>query len=802
MSKSGELDELLTLDEASKVLKCHKNTLRLWDKKGILRAIRIGERGLRYKKEDIQQLLNNGSTLPKDDGLDEERQRIYELFMQAPIPIAILRGPRHVYEFSNPLTNKVLQVKNPIGKSIKELFPDNKEILKLLDTTYKTGKAFDAKEYPIKLDTPGKKSEIIYVNATYQPLRGKNNQVEGIMTTGVDVTEQVVARKRIEESEEHFRALVNATSDVVYRMNPDWSEMCELHGRKFLADTGKPSRTWLKKYIPAEEQPYVMKAIKESIRTKKIFQLEHRVKQADGSIGWMFSRAVPILDDKGNISEWFGAASDITSRKKIEESLQKQLQLIATITNNATTGLFIMDDKQHCTFMNPAAEKITGLTFKEVQKANKPLHYIIHHTKPDGKRYPMRECPIDRALPEKANTQGEDIFIRPDGSFYPVAFMASPIKEDGKLTGTVIEVRDTTIEKQRDEALKQSELRYRRLVDANIVGVIIADFKGHILDANDAFLHMVGATKFDLQQNKVRWDTLTPLEFRHVDKQISEDLKRYGKSEPKEKAFFHKNGSQIPVVVACASIGKKNGTAIALILDISVRKKLERQKDEFLGIASHELKTPVTSIKAYAQVLYKMFSKKGDTRSADMLGKMDAQINKLTVLISDLLDVTKIESGKLQLNLTNFDFNELVSEVVEEVQRTTLNHKIKTDLAKSKIVYGDRERTGQVITNYLTNAIKYSPDSESIIVRTQINKSEIILSVEDFGLGIPKKMKDKVFERFYRVQGDNKDTFPGLGLGLYISREIIERQKGRVWVESQENKGATFYFCLPIKKER
>lgn len=546
MRDSGELEELLTLEEAGKILKCHKNTLRLWDKKGILKAIRIGDRGLRYRKSDIQKLIENGPTSPKVESADLERQRIYDLFRQAPIPIAILRGPDHVYEFSNPLTNKVLKVEDPLGKSIKELFPDNKEIIKLLDTVYKTGKPFDAKEYPINIETSDNRTQTIYVNATYQPLFDKNNNVEGIMTTGVEVTEQVLARRKIEES----------------------------------------------------------------------------------------------------------------------------------------------------------------------------------------------------------------------------------------------------------------ELRYRTLVDANIVGVIMADLNGFILDANDSFLYMLGLTKQDLQKNKLRWDTLTPPEFQGIDAQIGKELRESYKSEPKEKAFFHKNGTQIPVMVACAIVDERKGIAIALVLDISERKILERQKDEFLGIASHELKTPVTSIKAYAQVLYKLFNRKGDIRSADMVGKMDAQINKLTVLISDLLDVTKIQSGKLQFNFNYFDFNELVLEVVEEVQRTTVKHKIRSQLTKSKTVYGDRERTGQVITNYLTNAIKYSPDSESIIVKTTIENGNIILSVQDFGLGIPEANKDKVFERFYRVQGENKETYPGLGLGLYISREIIDRQKGRVWVESQEKKGATFYFSLPIQQQK
>jgi signal transduction histidine kinase len=226
---------------------------------------------------------------------------------------------------------------------------------------------------------------------------------------------------------------------------------------------------------------------------------------------------------------------------------------------------------------------------------------------------------------------------------------------------------------------------------------------------------------------------------------------------------------------------------------------LSRQKDDFIGIASHELKTPVTSVKAYTQILRNRFTKAEDMKSAELARKMDLQLDKLTNLIADLLDVTKIESDKLQFNEMYFDFNELVVETVEELQRITERHKIILELGVSKTVYGDRERTSQVIANFITNAIKYSPSSDKIIVKTEAAKNNVMLRVQDFGVGISEKEQDKVFERFYRVNGNKNETYPGLGLGLYISAEIIKRQKGEIWVESEKGKGSTFCFCLPIQ---
>lgn len=232
--------------------------------------------------------------------------------------------------------------------------------------------------------------------------------------------------------------------------------------------------------------------------------------------------------------------------------------------------------------------------------------------------------------------------------------------------------------------------------------------------------------------------------------------------------------------------------------DIDEQKQMQRQKDDFLGIASHELKTPVTSIKAYAQVLGAMLTKEGEDKKAAMVLKMDSQLNRLTNLIGDLLDVTKINSGKLQFNKTWFNFNDIVAENINDLQHTTHRHTLTMDFSETGQVYSDKDRIGQVITNLVTNAIKYSPHSEQIIISTKLNGCEVVVCVKDFGIGIPEDKQDKVFEQFYRVSGSKQHTFPGLGLGLYISSEIIRREGGKMSVKSIEGKGSTFCFSLPI----
>jgi signal transduction histidine kinase len=242
-------------------------------------------------------------------------------------------------------------------------------------------------------------------------------------------------------------------------------------------------------------------------------------------------------------------------------------------------------------------------------------------------------------------------------------------------------------------------------------------------------------------------------------------------------------------------------TSMILAAVVAERTELERQKDEFIVMANHELKTPVTSLKGFAQILQRRFAKAGDKESARLLLKMDTQVNKLTSLIEDLLDVTRIEAGKLQFHETYFPFDELVNEIIEEVQYVTEKHTILREGLAKQTVYADKNRIGQVITNFLSNAIKYSADSHEIIVNTSASNQHVTLSVQDFGLGIEKEKQLYVFERFYRVAGAPERTYPGLGIGLYISREIIKHQGGSIWVKSEKGKGSTFSFSLPVEDE-
>jgi signal transduction histidine kinase len=252
---------------------------------------------------------------------------------------------------------------------------------------------------------------------------------------------------------------------------------------------------------------------------------------------------------------------------------------------------------------------------------------------------------------------------------------------------------------------------------------------------------------------------------------------------------------------------------IAFLSDISERKKteealikkeaelmqskiLEEEKDQFISIASHELRTPITTIKAYTQLTLEMF----DNLPSDLqnnLIKIDHYTDKLNVLLNELLDVSKINLGKLNLTKSEINFHTFLPETLNSIQQI-VKHQIILKENTEAIIIADPIRLEQVITNLVSNSAKYSPGKDRIIVRSYKEKNQLICSFTDFGIGIAPDNINKLFKRFYRV--DQSSKFSGFGIGLYVSREIIKQHGGKMWVESIEGEGSTFYFSLPLQK--
>lgn len=236
---------------------------------------------------------------------------------------------------------------------------------------------------------------------------------------------------------------------------------------------------------------------------------------------------------------------------------------------------------------------------------------------------------------------------------------------------------------------------------------------------------------------------------------------------------------------------------LGTIVDITESKRDEIRKNDFIAMASHELKTPLTSLKAYLQLLASKLDKNADPFIHTALLKSVNQVNKMTALVHGFLDLSKLEPGKLQLKRQNFDINRLIEETIAESRVITNSHKIEFEAPATINVNADREKIGQVISNFLNNAIKYSSKGTTIIINATASDGNLQVAVTDEGIGIKTKDQAKIFQRFYRVDDDELKSISGFGIGLYLSSEIIQRHKGKIWVKSVEGKGSTFYFSLP-----
>ena len=240
---------------------------------------------------------------------------------------------------------------------------------------------------------------------------------------------------------------------------------------------------------------------------------------------------------------------------------------------------------------------------------------------------------------------------------------------------------------------------------------------------------------------------------------------------------------------------------VGTFTDIDDRKAIEKKKDEFLSIASHELKTPLTSIKVFSQLAERSMKNQKDSPTYGYISRVKDQVEKLSNLVTDLLDNSKLENGKLKINRVPFDFEATLLHTSQSVVEAHPDRNIIIERQGDKIVdpiFGDEVRIEQVLNNFLTNAIKYAPDSNRIVIKTQVEDGRLEVQVQDFGIGIHPLKLPCIFEKFYRVD-ESSMKFQGLGLGLYICAEILKQHEGTWGVNSKVGEGSTFYFTLPIK---
>lgn len=485
-------------------------------------------------------------------------------------------------------------------------------------------------------------------------------------------------------------------------------------------------------------------------------------------------------------------AADLARANRKLHDQERQLELIidsipALVSYVDNTERYTYCNKTYEQWFDISRRKLYGKTIKEIR---------------GKKEYNIIRPYIKKALGGQQVSYDHSV-INKDGTLvYFTATYAPHFDEEGNVQGFFILATDISERKLAEERLKYQERQFRHLVDGNVIGVIIKSLDGPILEANEIFLKMAGYTRAELNAGKVYWRTMTPKEHPKSDSLHEKEILTKGAAKPFEKQYIRKDGSLVPVLIGDVLLDKKEKKTITFILDMTKQKELDQRKDEFIALASHELKTPLTSIKMYAQLVHQSAEQANDSKSIQLTQSMDKQIDKLTDLVNDLLDVSRIQSGKLIYKKELFAFDDLVKDTIEELQRVLGKHTLLLSGETNEKVKGDRDRLQQVLTNLVTNASKYSPKSNKIMIKLKKQPNSVLVAVQDFGIGIPRTLQDKIFDRFFQIDRPLAQTYSGLGLGLYITKEIVDRHQGEIWVKSEKGKGTTFYFSLPIYKKR
>ena len=439
----------------------------------------------------------------------------------------------------------------------------------------------------------------------------------------------------------------------------------------------------------------------------------------------------------------------------------------------------------------------------------KSIYGAAPHQKIDFSVFAEHIYPADRAFAEKAIQDAMDPagnntydisyritrfddnsirWIRSQGQVY--------FNEEGIATrfiGTVLDITDHTTAMEKSAKLAA-------IVESSDDAIISKNFESIITSWNKSAERMFGYTEQEMIGESIL--KLIPPDRQDEEPQILARLRNGKRVDHFETKRMTKKGDLLDVSISISAITDSQGNITGLskiARDITEQKQEEVRKNDFIAMVSHELKTPLTSIKSYIQVLLAKAKHDKDPFIINALTRTDVQTRKMTSMIQDFLSLARLEEGKIQLSNEVFKLNPLIEEIVGDMQLLSTGHVIKFNGCEDFNVYADRDKIGQVLINLLSNAVKYSPKGGDINVSCEKVWEGVKIAVRDNGIGINPEDQKKLFNRFYRVKNDKMKTVSGFGIGLYLVAEILRYHNSEIVVESEEGKGSLFYFNLPVQ---
>jgi two-component system CheB/CheR fusion protein len=631
--------------------------------------------------------------------LESERQKLEAVFSESPAGMAILRGPELIFEKINTKWPELVGgIREYIGKSYVEVHPELAEtyIPQALRTVLETGVSYTNSEAAARIEISKGIFEDRYYSVNFARILDGDGKPYGVYCHTLNVTEVVLARKRLEESDRSFQELTNSLPQIIWTASPDGvveyfnDRWYEFTGNKKGSPDGK---VWVDILHP-DDFEMRNKAFNHAIKTGNPYRLEYRIKdRKSGKYKWFLGTAVALRDEHGNIVRWFGSSTDIDEQKQAGVEIQRAKQELQDFIMQAPLGIAMLSGANHTySVLNPM--------FMTLCFGGRPVSDFLGKT-------------VRAALPELAG-QGFyellDEVYRTGNPFVGVKHRAVMMQANG----------------QEKELFLNFTYQAKRNQGGRIDGILVVIYE--------------------------------------VTDQVNE-----------QREFE--------------------------VLADNLRSAI-LSRDNFLGIASHELNTPLTSLKLQLQMSKRTLEKKGMMGfTQESLGKvLDNNLflaDRLARLINDMLDVSRVGTGKLSVSIVPTDFSALVMESLErfKMQLEVSDCEVNTEITPKLIVPLDASRIEQVLANLITNVIKYAP-RHPVLIKLEKLESKAKFSIIDHGKGVAFEHQDRIFGRFERATSPNDVS--GLGLGLYICKQIIDEHGGKIYVESKEGDGATFSFELPL----
>jgi len=697
--------------------------------------------------------------------------------------------------------------KEMIGQSILKIIPPERinEEYEILDQLREGKKIehFETKRI-------SKNGKVIDISLTTSPIRDLSGNIIGASKIAKNISLQKETTRLIHENEERFRMAVEMTHLGTWEYDPkDLTLLCSPEGRKIcgIPEDVNPSFTDFLNHIYTEDRNHFLE---QTINATKPgsdgkFDLEARIHRFanNNDIRWIHIRAKMFFDDDRLRGRLIGTMLDVTEEKTRELELKESVELFQTMADNVPAMIWMSGTDKFEDYFNKTWLQFTGRTRE--QESNEGWLDAVH---PDD----VKRCidTYNASFKEQERFYTEYRLRRHDGEYRWIADNSVPrFSPDGEFLGFISACMDIDDQKRFREKILESELLFKTISNASPAALWMTNEDEENVFVSDTWLKWTGKN-FQEVIGKSWMESVSDDDRESMTAEFRECFQQR-KNFKREFRFIRLDGETRWGLTEGYPFydldGEFSGFA-GSVTDITELKKLEQRKDDFIKMASHELKTPITSINGYVQLMLNIFNEADEQRLRiskqtikSSLNTISKQVVKLTRLISELLDLSRIESGKLELHKTPFDLGSLVEETVQDIRQTASKHAIILHNEFEGKIQADKDRIAQVLLNLLTNAIKYSPDSDGIEVFVENNKESATITVKDYGIGIDSKDHIRIFERFYRAEGKSEQTFPGFGIGLFIASEIVQRHNGSISVQSEKGKGSVFTVSIPIKSE-